>query len=75
MLLNEVIGQDLSGMDTQQFQNFELVLSKMDLLTVQYDLVLGDVHGHIFDMIDVLLRAAAQLQSISSAQCGTDAGQ
>ena len=75
MLLDEVIGEDLAGVDAQQFQDLELVLGKVDLLAVQQDLLLGDIHCQGLDMIDVLLGAAAQLQPVGPAQSGTDAGQ
>lgn len=44
MLEDEVIGEYLAGMETEQLQDLELVLCEVDLLAAHEDLVAGSVH-------------------------------
>ena len=75
MLQDEVVGEDFSRVDGQQLQDFELVLGEMDALPSHKDLMSGDVHRQVPDLVHVPLDALAQLHPVGPAQGGADAGQ
>ena len=75
MLQDEIVGEHLSGVDGQQFDDFELVLGEMNLLPGQQHLVAGQVDGQVLDLVGVPLDALAQLQPLGPAEGGPDAGQ